>query len=203
MKHVWIKGSTDHTLVMLHGTGGNEYDLLDIAKMIDPKANILSIRGNVLESGMPRFFKRIAPGVFDLDNLIDETKNLYGFLKKSEQTYNIKRENMTVIGYSNGANIAGSMLLHEDCPFKSAVLLRPMVPLKKNEINDLSGVNIFIIASKQDPIVKKEESEELEKMLRLRGAHAMITWVDSGHQLTMKDIELTKAWYENQVKRDI
>lgn len=203
MKHVWIKGSNNRTLVMLHGTGGNEYDLIDIAKMIDPNANILSIRGNVLESGMPRFFKRIAPGVFDLDSLVDETKNLYHFLKQSEELYNIKRENMIVIGYSNGANIAGSILLHEDHPFNSAVLLRPMVPLKKNEINDLSGVHIYIIASKLDPIVKKEESEELDKMLRLRGAHSTMTWVESGHQLTMKDIELMKAWYESKVKRDI
>jgi phospholipase/carboxylesterase len=203
MKHVWIKGSIDHTLVMLHGTGGNEYDLIDIAKMIDPNANILSIRGNVLESGMPRFFKRIAPGVFDLDSLVDETKNLYHFLKQSEELYNIKRENMIVIGYSNGANIAGSILLHEDHPFNSAVLLRPMLPLKKNEINDLSGVHIFIIASKLDPIVKEEETQELGKMLRLRGAHSTMTWVESGHQLTMKDIELMKAWYESKVKRDI
>jgi len=203
MKHVWIKGSNNRTLVMLHGTGGNEYDLIDIAKMIDPNANILSIRGNVLESGMPRFFKRIAPGVFDLDNLVDETKNLYHFLKQSEELYNIKRENIIVIGYSNGANIAGSILLHENHPFKYAVLWRPMVPLKKNEINDLSGVNIFIIASKQDPIVKEEESKELDDMLRLRGAHTTMRWVESGHQLTMKDIELTKAWYESKVKRDI
>lgn len=203
MRHIWMKGSTDHTLVMLHGTGGNEHDLVDIAKMINPNANILSIRGNILESGMPRFFKRIAPGVFDLDSLVEETKNLYDFIQKSEETYHIKRENMTVIGYSNGANIAGSILLHEDHPFKSTVLWRPMVPLKKDELNDLSDVDIFIIASKQDPIVKEEESKELDKMLRLRGAHSTLTWVESGHQLTMKDVELTKAWYENKVKRDI
>jgi phospholipase/carboxylesterase len=78
-----------------------------------------------------------------------------------------------------------------------------MVPLKKNEINDLSGVHIFIIASKLDPIVKEEETQELGKMLRLRGAHSTMTWVESGHQLTMKDIELMKAWYESKVKRDI
>lgn len=106
MKHIYQAGTNDVTLLLLHGTGGNEFDLLPLAKHIDPNANVLSVRGNVLEYGMPRFFKRLAMGVFDMDSLAEETEALYQFVDDASKQYNFNRANVIPVGYSNGANIA-------------------------------------------------------------------------------------------------
>src|SRR5690625_933768 len=112
MKHIFSKGTNEKTLLLLHGTGGNEEDLLPLARKIDPDANVLSVRGNVLENGMPRFFRRLAEGVFDEEDLIARTKELHEFLDKAAIENNFDRNNIMAIGYSNGANIAASLLFH-------------------------------------------------------------------------------------------
>lgn len=200
MKHIWIKGQSDKTLVMLHGTGGNEHDLLGVASMIDPNANILSIRGNIVESGMPRFFKRLSPGVFDEVNLIEETHHLYNFISEAVETYDLKRKHMIFIGYSNGANIAASLLFHYDNPMMGAILLRPMVPLLKEEVNDLNHVKILILAAENDQLVDTKQAELLHQMLIDRHAQSKLVFMKSGHQITEKDLVYARQWYTNRFK---
>src|SRR5690625_3808849 len=141
MKHIFKEGkdSNQPTLLLLHGTGGNELDLIPIAERIDSAASILSVRGNVLENGMPRFFRRLAEGVFDEEDLIFRTKQLNEFLKDASEKYDFDRENIIAIGYSNGANIAASLLFHYQNTLKGAILHHPMVPRRNIELPDLFG----------------------------------------------------------------
>jgi len=130
MRHLFQQGRdpAKPTFLLLHGTGGNESDLLPLAGMIDPDASVLSVRGNVLENGMPRFFRRLAEGVFDEKDLVFRTKELYEFLDEASKKYSFDRKNIVAIGYSNGANIAGSLLFHYQDALKGAILFHPMVP---------------------------------------------------------------------------
>jgi phospholipase/carboxylesterase len=195
MKHIYHKGTNNQTLLLLHGTGGNEYDLLPLAKMIDPEANVLSLRGNVLEYGMPRFFKRLAMGVFDLDSLIEETHVVYDFMRQSSIDYGFDVSQVTAVGYSNGANMAASILLHFDHPFQKAILFHPMVPIRNLPKTDLSKTQIFIGAGKTDHLMKPEEVEELEALFRYHHASVNVYWTDHGHQLNKEEIDAAITWY--------
>lgn len=197
MKHIFNKGkdSTKPTLILLHGTGGNELDLLPIAGRIDDEASVLSVRGNVLENGMPRFFRRLAEGVFDEEDLIFRTKELYEFLDDSAANYNFDRENMIAIGYSNGANIAASLLFHYQNALKGASLHHPMVPRKGIVLPDLSGKSVFIAAGKNDPICSPMESTELQSLFEKANAKVEIHWENRGHQLTVDEVEAAAHWY--------
>ena len=198
MKHIYQKGMSSKTLLLLHGTGGNEYDLLPLAKMIDPSANVLSVRGNVLEYGMPRFFKRLAMGVFDMDSLIEETYRLSDFIEQMSQDYGFDRKQVTAVGYSNGANIAASLLLHFDHPFEQAILYHPMVPIRNLPKTDLSSTRIFIGAGRTDHLMQPEEVEELEALFRYHDAQVTVFWTELGHQLSKQEIEHSIAWYHQQ-----
>src|SRR5699024_4622962 len=127
MKHIFKKGndSSKPTLLLLHGTGGTEKDLLPLAEKIDQEAHVLSVRGNVLENGVPRFFRRLAEGVFDEEDLIFQTKELNGFLDKAAKENNFDRHNIIAIGYSNGANMAASLLFHYQNALRGAILHHP------------------------------------------------------------------------------
>jgi phospholipase/carboxylesterase len=198
MKHIYHKGTNAKTLLLLHGTGGNEYDLLPLAKMIDPFANVLSLRGNVLEYGMPRFFKRLAMGVFDMDSLIEETYHLYEFLQQASQDYGFDRQQVTAVGYSNGANMAASLLLHFDHPFEKAILYHPMVPIRNLPKTDLSRTSIFIGAGRTDHLMQPEEVDELEALFRYHQAKVTVFWTGLGHQLSKQEIDQSIAWYHQQ-----
>src|SRR5699024_2655388 len=141
MKHIFNKGkdSTKPTLLLLHGTGGTELDLLPIAGQIDEEASVLSVRGNVSENGMPRFFRRLAEGVFDEEDLIFRTNELHAFLEEAAEKYQFDRDNIIAIGYSNGANIAASLLFHFKDALKGAILHHPMVPRRGIDIPDLTN----------------------------------------------------------------
>ena len=197
MKHIYIKGKDGNklTLLLLHGTGGDERDLLSLARKVDPEASVLSVRGNVLENGMPRFFKRLAEGIFDEEDLIFRTKELNEFLDKAAVEYNFNRDNIVAIGYSNGANIAGSLLFHYKDALKAAILHHPMVPIRGLDLPDLSGKRVFIAAGTNDPICSPEESIELKSLLEGAGAKVDIHWEDKGHQLTNEEVEAARKWY--------
>ena len=141
MKHVFQKGkdTSKPVLLLLHGTGGNELDLLPLAEIVDPEASVLSVRGNVLENGMPRFFRRLAEGIFDEEDLIFRTKELNEFLDEAAKEYKFDRNNIVAIGYSNGANIAASLLFHYENALKGAVLHHPMVPRRGMQLANLAG----------------------------------------------------------------
>jgi len=201
MKHIFNKGkdSTKPTLLLLHGTGGNELDLLPLAGRIDDEANILSVRGNVLENGMPRFFRRLAEGVFDEEDLIFRTKELNEFLDEAAEKYDFNRDNIIAIGYSNGANIAASLLFHYQNALKGAILHHPMVPRKGIDLPDLSGKSVFIAAGTNDPICSPMESAELQSLLEKANANVELHWEERGHQLTAQEVEAAAKWYRKVV----
>lgn len=197
MKHIFQKGKNPlkPTLLLLHGTGGNELDLLPLAGRIDDEASILSVRGNVLENGMPRFFRRLAEGVFDEEDLLFRTKELNEFLDQSAERYGFDRDHIIAIGYSNGANIAASLLFHYQDALKAAILHHPMVPRKGIELPNLTGKSVFIAAGKNDPICSPMESMELQSMLEKANANVELHWENRGHQLTATEVEAAANWY--------
>ncbi|WP_096186424.1 alpha/beta hydrolase [Evansella halocellulosilytica] len=197
MKHLFNKGtdSTKPTLLLLHGTGGNELDLLPLAGRIDDEASVLSVRGSILENGMPRFFRRLAEGVFDEEDLIFRTKELNEFLDEAAEKYSFDRNNVIAIGYSNGANIAASLLFHYQHALKGAILHHPMVPRRGIELPDLSRKSVFIGAGTNDPICSSEESSELKSLLEAANAKVELHWEDKGHQLTAEEVEAAAGWY--------
>lgn len=197
MKHIFNKGNDQSkpTLLLLHGTGGHELDLLPLADTIDSEASVLSVRGNVLENGLPRFFRRLSEGVFDEEDLIFRTKELNEFLGDASETYHFDRGNIFAIGYSNGANIAASLLFHYEHALKGAILHHPMVPRRGIELPNLIGRSVFIAAGTNDPICPPEESEELQVLLQKANANVELHWENKGHQLTAEEVEAARRWY--------
>jgi phospholipase/carboxylesterase len=202
MKHIFVKGTRSEapTLVLFHGTGGSEHDLLPLAKQLSPESAALSIRGNVLENGMPRFFRRLAEGVFDEVDLIFRTKEVNDFLDEAAIEYGFDRGNLVAVGYSNGANIAGSLLFHYTKTFIGAILHHPMVPLRGITLPDLSGTPIFIGAGSNDPICTPQETEELQGLLKGAGAAVEVHWERFGHQLTSSEVASAATWFQKQWK---
>lgn len=199
MKHIFQKGNDQSkpTLLLLHGTGGTEQDLLQLAEIIDADSNVLSIRGNVLENGMPRFFRRLAEGVFDEEDLVFRTNELNEFLDEAAEKYDFDRNNIFAIGYSNGANIAASLMFHYQNALKGAILHHPMVPRRGIDLPDLSDKKVFIAAGTNDPICSSQESEDLKVLLEGAGSSVELHWENRGHQLTMDEVEAAAKWYRS------
>ncbi|MDK8182903.1 alpha/beta hydrolase [Paenibacillus sp. UMB4589-SE434] len=204
MKHIFIKGTdiSAPTLVLFHGTGGTERDLLPLATIISPQSSVLSLRGNVLENGMPRFFKRLAEGVFDEEDLILRTQEVYAFLDEAALQYGFDRNHLIAIGYSNGANIVGSLLFHYADSLRGAVLHHPMVPRRGVELPDMTGMPIFIGAGSNDPLCTPRETEELQVLLEGVGAAVRVHWERFGHQLTAQEVDAAAAWFKEHVAVD-
>lgn len=193
--HRFISGDpTLPALLLLHGTGGNEEDLLPLGPELLPGARLLSPRGKVLEGGAPRFFRRLAEGVFDLDDLIARTFELAGFIEAASARYGIKPRELIAVGYSNGANIASSLLLLRPDLLAGAVLLRPTLPFEPEEPGGLSGVPVLLLPGRGDPIVPVASVEALAEVLGRAGAAVELAWVESGHQLTYDDVAAARAW---------
>jgi len=199
MKHIFQKGNDQSrpTLLLLHGTGGTETDLLPLAEKIDAEANVLSVRGNVLENGMPRFFRRLSEGVFDMEDLIFRTTELNDFLDEAAEKYDFDRNNVVAVGYSNGANIAASLLFHYQDALAGAVLHHPMVPRRGIDLPSLSGKNVFIAAGTNDPICPSQESVDLKALLENAQAKVEIHWEEYGHQLTFSEVEAAGQWFKS------
>ncbi|MFL6400228.1 MAG: alpha/beta hydrolase [Nitrososphaeraceae archaeon] len=188
------------TFLLLHGTGGNEQDLIPLAYELDKSAAILSPRGKVLENGVsPRFFRRLAEGVFDLEDLKFRTNELADFVIDASKTYDFDLQHVIAVGYSNGANIAASMLLLRPETFSSAILFRAMVPLVPQTLPDLSDKHIFMSSGVYDPIVSRQEAEKLFGLFKKAGANISLSWQESGHELTMEEIRKAKEWLVNSV----
>ena len=183
-------------LVMLHGTGGTEYDMLPLAAMLDDAAPVISVKGNVLENGMPRFFRRLAVGKFDEKDLVERTHELNDFIEQTVKEQSLEGE-VIAVGYSNGANIAASSLFHSNATFDHAILFHPMVPLRGIKLPDLSGKKIFIGAGHGDPYASDAEINELETLLTEAGATVEIFWHNYGHSLTQEELAAAVRWYHN------
>jgi len=194
--HEFVPGSSSRTLLLLHGTGGNERDLITLGRELDPNAALLSPRGKVLENGMPRFFRRLAEGVFDLDDLKFRTNELADFVTAAAQHYGFAIDNLVAVGYSNGANIAASMLLLRPEIVNAALLFRAMVPLIPEKLPDLSSVHVWIGEGDQDPIIATSEGQRLVDLLREAGADVTIRFFHAGHGLTNADLETAGHWLE-------
>jgi predicted esterase len=192
--HQFIPGSSERTLLLLHGTGGDERQLIPLGRELDPAAAILSPRGKVLEDGNARFFRRLAEGVFDLEDLKVQTDALADFLRQAAKQYRFDRTKMVVVGYSNGANIAASVLLRHPDLLRSAMLLRAMVPFQPEQLPDLGGVQIWIAAGNQDPLIPRLNAERLAEMLSDAGAEVAAHFFEAGHALTNTELVLARRW---------
>jgi len=184
------------TLLLLHGTGGTEDDLIPLGNELTPNASILSVRGKVLENGMPRYFRRLQEGVFDLEDLKIRTDELADFILKSSSIYDFDLKRLIAVGYSNGANIGASLLLRRPEVLAGAILFRAMVPFIPDVLPDLSKKFIILLEGMRDPIVSRQEAESLLKIFNKAHSNVTIRWQGSGHNLTQEDIESAKKWLE-------
>ena len=192
--HEFVPGSSKRTLLLLHGTGGNERDLIPLGREIDPTAAILSPRGKVLENGMPRFFRRFAEGIFDEEDLKKRTHELADFVGAAVKQYELAAAQIVAVGYSNGANIAASLLLLRPGTLRAAILFRAMVPLVPEKLPDLSLLRVWIGAGNQDPIIPTSETQRLVELLRNARADVTIRFFTAGHNLTNNEIEIARDW---------
>ncbi len=199
-RHRFFAGAPEmkDTLLLLHGTGGDENDLLPLGQRVAPRAALLSPRGQVLELGMPRFFRRLAEGVFDLPDLHARTAQLVEFIASAAVEYGFDPKRVHALGFSNGANIAASILLSNPTVLASALLLRPMVPFEPDPLPALTGVPVFIAAGEADPIVPRENSERLATLLQRAGAAVELTWTHGGHAVGQGDLDACAAWWAEQ-----
>jgi len=198
-KKEYDKTNRKLTLVLLHGTGGNEEDLIFLGKELEPNASILSPRGKVLENGMPRFFKRLAEGVFDIEDLKFRTHELADFIQKCSLHYKFDLKQTIVVGFSNGANIAASILLLRPDILQGAILFRAMVPLIPDDpLPNLSSKKILFSAGLEDPIVTKTETENLFRLFQKTNADITLKWQHSSHNLIQDDLVIAKEWILNK-----
>jgi predicted esterase len=194
--HVYTPASDgdQRTLLVLHGTGGTEMDLLPVARSLAPTAGVLSPRGKVLERGMPRFFRRLAEGVFDLEDLRFRTSELADFIAAAADAYTFDPRQVIAAGFSNGANIAASLLLLRPEALSGAVLFRAMVPIVPAPLPSLPSTPVLLSNGRHDPLVSVDETERLADLLRRAGATLTLTWQPVGHELTPNDIARATQW---------
>ncbi|WP_420966674.1 alpha/beta hydrolase [Bradyrhizobium sp. B120] len=179
-------------LLLLHGTGGDESDLLQFGAMISPGSALLSPRGRVLEHGMPRFFRRLAEGVFDEQDVRKRALELGAFVEDARRRHGIAAP--IAVGFSNGANIAAALLLMKPDVLAGAVLLRAMVPLSDPPKARLDGKPVLILSGQADPIVPASNAARLSAMLADAGAKVILRTLPAGHQLTQVDVSLARDW---------
>lgn len=183
------------TILLLHGTGGNESDLLDLGAAVAPGTRLLGVRGQVLEGGNPRFFRRLAEGVFDEADIIRRAADLAAFVPAAAATYGFDRSSVTALGFSNGANIAAAILLLHPGVLSGAMMLRSMVPLVPAKPPALQGTRVLMAQGLSDPMSSRENAEQLAAMLRAAGAAVSVDWQPTGHGLTPADVTLARTWF--------
>jgi phospholipase/carboxylesterase len=182
------------TLLLLHGTGGNEEDLIPLGEALAPGAAVLSPRGKVSEHGAPRFFRRLAEGVFDHEDLLFRTHELVDFVEAAAEEYGFDRSKLVAVGYSNGANVAGSTILLHPGLLRAAVLFRAMVPFEPDVTPDLSGMPVFMAAGRMDRMIPPDNTQRLADILVEAGADVDLRWLDTCHPLTYEEVDEAKEW---------
>lgn len=198
MEHIFKEGQANHPVfILLHGTGGDEKNLLPLGELLDPDAAILSIRGEVSENGMLRFFKRQGEGLYDLEDLEMRGKDLLDFVVSSSEKYNFNLEDAIFVGFSNGSNIAINMLLREDSKVTKGALFAPMYPvdLSDNKKN-MEDIQVYLSMGKRDPIVSVNDSENVINLFKERGASVDTFWVGS-HELTAETVMQARVWLDS------
>jgi phospholipase/carboxylesterase len=184
--HVFLPaeaGAAGPPLLLLHGTGGDEHDLLPLRARLSPGAAVLSVRGTVLENGMPRFFRRLSEGVFDEDDLRRRADDLAEFVVTASAAYGLEGRSLVAVGFSNGANIASAMLLQRPGLLAGVVLLAAMVPYAEPPAVDLTGTLVIISNGERDPLIEAGLTQQLADQLRARGAEVVELPHPGGHQI--------------------
>ena len=193
--HVFEPGNPDRTLLLLHGTGGDENDLVSLGRQLAPGAGILSPRGKVLENGMPRFFRRLAVGQLDIPDLLERTDELAEWIEAAARDYDFNPAGVIGVGLSNGANIAASLLFRRPGTLAAAALLKPMLPYPAPEDLALNGASVLVVSGGRDQFVPAEQSEELARALESHGAKVQFRFDPAaGHGLTQEDLLETAGW---------
>lgn len=192
--HRYEPGTTGTTVLLLHGTGADENDLIPLGRAVAPGAALLSPRGQVLENGMPRFFRRLALGVFDVEDLKRRTEDLARFVEAGASHYAFDLAHTIVLGYSNGANIGGSLLLSRPGLVSAAVLLHAMVPFRPGTPPDLAGTRVLITGGMQDPMIPLDQTHALAEILKAAGADVELSLARGGHELTNLELQKVAAW---------
>lgn len=182
------------TVLLLHGTGGDEHDLLPLADLLAPGAHVLSPRGNVLERGMPRFFRRLAEGVFDTEDVIRRAGELAEFVRQQATERGLDATRVWAVGFSNGANIAAAVMLLHPGVLAGGVLLAPMIPLDPNPRPSLAGTAVFLGAGRADPIAPEAQPQGLADLFSACGADVTLDWHPGGHQLAPSTVQAARAW---------
>ena len=201
--HIFVPAEKPNspTLLLLHGTGGDERDLLGIGRELWPGAALLGVRGKVLENRMPRFFRRFAEGVFDVDVLKTRTNELAEFIDVAAEHYGFSKRHLVAVGYSNGANIAASLILLHPHYLKAAVLFRAMVPFTPDIVRNFTGLSVFLAGGKRDSIVPHDQTEQLAAILQSGGADVSTFWHRGGHELGEDDIDAARTWLRDKVSK--
>ena len=194
LAHRFFPGESVATLLVLHGTGGSEDDLVPLGRELAPGAAILSPRGKVSEYGAARFFRRLAEGVFDHEDLVFRTHELAEFVEAASKEYGFDPSKLVAVGFSNGANIAASLMLLHPGLLRAAVLFRAMVPFEPEETPDLSGMPVFLAAGRMDRMIPPQNTERLAEILTEAGADLDLRWRDTGHGLTYEEVAEAKDW---------
>jgi predicted esterase len=192
--YIYTDKQSPRTLLLLHGTGGDENDLLPLGESLDPHANLLSPRGKVLENGSARFFKRLAEGIFDREDLKIKSQELDKFIIEASKKYDFSLKDLIAVGYSNGANIALHLLTENPNIITTAILFRPISAALPDTINNLSSSRILILSGLLDPLTKPEDADFLTKTLSEKGATVETKKIPAGHGLTPQDLEHAKTW---------
>jgi phospholipase/carboxylesterase len=201
--HRFLPGEDESgpTLLLLHGTGGTEEDLIPLGQELAPGAAILSPRGKVSEYGAPRFFRRLAEGVFDHEDLLFRTHELAGFVEAASEEYGFDLSKVVAVGYSNGANVAASTILLHPGLLRAAVLFRAMVPFEPEVMPDLSGMPVFMASGQRDQMIPPDNSQRLADILREAGAEVDLRWRNTGHGLTYEEVGEAKEWLSNTLPK--
>lgn len=186
----------DRTLLLLHGTGADENDLIPLGRSLDARANLLSPRGKVLENGSPRFFRRFAEGILDVEDLKARTHELVHFIETAAKQHDLDASRVVAVGYSNGANIAASTLLLHPGVLHAAILFRPMFVFEPDGRPDLEGTRVFIASGRADPLIDPPDAERLARLLEGLGAEVQLSWSPGGHPLESDEVINARAWLE-------
>lgn len=193
-----VEGS-DAGVFMLHGTGGDEYDMVDLGRYAAPQATLISARGRAPENGMNRWFRRHAPGVLDVEDIRRRADELAEFIPNVRRRYGVADDRLWAVGFSNGANMAAAMLLLHPTIFTGAVLLRPMLPLTPEALPDLTGVPVYIAAGTQDTMIPGDSTRELIATLNRAGADVTDAWAHAGHRFGREEVETVRVWLDERI----